>query len=369
MKKLAVGLMSGTSGDGVSLALCTFNKRTFELLGYKTFPYPPALSKKILQGPSLKANEISQLNMQLGIFFADSTQKFLRQLRIATSRVSVIGSHGQTIYHGPKDDPRNTLQIGEPSFMAEQTGIPVVADFRMRDLAAGGGGAPLIPFFDRYFFGSGRLRAMQNIGGISNVAVVGRSIPLIAFDIGPGNCLIDLAVQSRTKNRLLFDGAGKIARKGKINMKAVKAMLSHPYFRKRPPKSTGRELFNGAFIPSALKKEKFENLVASLTYFTAAAITDSYRKFIKYPFSEVVVSGGGALNLTLMNHLRNLLKPVPVRPISKWGIPVQAKEPIAFAFFALKALEGKTNHSPEGTGAKRASILGKIIPGKNHATA
>ncbi len=361
--------MSGTSGDGVSLVLCSFNARQFKLRGYRTFPYPSALAKKILQGPSLRANEISQLNMSLGIYFADSIQKFLKTLGIAPSRVTVIGSHGQTIYHGPKDNPPNTLQIGEPSVIAERTGIPVVADFRMRDIAAGGEGAPLIPFFDRYFFGQRKPRALQNIGGIANVTLVGRSVPLIAFDTGPGNCLIDLVVQKKTKGRLNFDRSGKIAQSGKINLKAIKAMSNHPYLQKKPPKSTGRELFNEGFIPSSLKNETFENLVATLTYFTALTIAKSYGQFIRYPLSEVIVSGGGALNHTLMNHLSQLLTPVPVRSIAEFGIPVQAKEPLAFAFFGLQALEGKTNHAPEGTGARRACILGKIIPGGNHATA
>ncbi len=369
MKKLAIGLMSGTSGDGVSLALCSFNKRQFQLLGYKTFSYPSALSNKILQGPSLKANEISQINMSLGIFFADSIQKFLKALRMAPSRIAVIGSHGQTIYHGPKDNPPNTFQIGEPSVIAERTGIPVVADFRMRDIAAGGEGAPLIPFFDRYFFSQGKPRALQNIGGIANVTVVGKSVPLIAFDTGPGNCLIDLAVQKRTKGHLNFDRSGKMARRGKINFQVIEKMLKHPYFEKKPPKSTGRELFNHEFIPSSLKKDKFENLIATLTYFTALTIAKSYRQFIRYPLSEVIVSGGGTFNQTLLNHLSQLLTPVPVRSIAEFGIPVQAKEPIAFAFFALQALEGKINHAPEGTGAQKACILGKIIPGGNHAAA
>ncbi len=361
--------MSGTSGDGVSLVLCSFNKRQFKLHGYRTFPYPSALAKKILQGPSLRANEISQLNMRLGIFFADSVQKFLKKLRIAPFRIVVIGSHGQTIYHGPKDNPPNTLQIGEPSVIAERTGIPVVADFRMRDIAAGGEGAPLIPFFDRYFFGQGKPRALQNIGGIANVTLVGKGVPLIAFDTGPGNCLIDLAVQKKTKRRLNFDRSGKIARRGKINFKLVERMTNHSYFKTKPPKSTGRELFNDGFIPSELKKDKFENLIATLTYFTAHSIRESYRRFIKQSASEIIVSGGGALNRTLMNHLSDLFRPIPVRSILEFGIPVQAKEPLAFAFFALQSLEDKINHAPEGTGAKRACILGKIIPGRHYNAA
>ena len=363
MKKLAVGLMSGTSGDGVSLALCAFNEHGFELLGYRTYRYPDWLYREILEGPDLKTPQISRLHVILGKYFARSISHFLKKLRLPPSKITVIGSHGQTLYHGPKDRPANTMQIGEPSLVAEQTGIPVVADFRARDIAAGGEGAPLIPFFDHYFFGGGKTRALQNIGGIGNVTVVGKSQPTVAFDTGPGNCLIDWAVWQTTRHRLKYDRSGKIARRGKIISSAVEEMIKHPYFKKKPPKSTGRELFNKEFIPRLLLKEKPENLIATLTYFTAYSIGDSYRRFIPHPLSEIIVSGGGAFNQTLMSHLTHLFTPVPVRPISDYGIPVQAKEPMAFAFFALRALEGKINHWPQGTGAKKACVLGKIIPG------
>lgn len=362
MKKLALGLMSGTSGDGVSIAAATFRNRSFKLHRYETFAYPLSLSKKIIEGPYLRAGEISKLNIVLGEFFAKTILKFLKKSRLSRDQISVIGSHGQTIYHGPSDEPMNTLQIGEPSMIAERTGIPVVADFRMRDIAAGGEGAPLIPFFDEYFFGVARVRALQNIGGIANVTVVGPSKTPLAFDTGPGNCLIDWAVQKITRGRLRFDRSGKIAHRSAIDMKAVSEMADHPYFKKKPPKSTGRELFNENFIPKRLRKENSENLVATLTYFTAHSIRESYRKFIPDPLSEIIISGGGALNHTLMSHLRTLFHPVPVRSIEDWGIPVQAKEPVAFAFFALRAIEGKINHHPDGTGAKHSTILGKIIP-------
>jgi anhydro-N-acetylmuramic acid kinase len=364
MKELAVGLMSGTSGDGVSLVLCTFPHRKIELLGYETFPYPSVLYEKIVSGPYLKANEVSRLNIVLGEFFAKAILRFLRKMRISPSQIAVVGSHGQTLYHGPQDNPRNTLQIGEPSMIAERTGIPVVADFRMRDLAAGGEGAPLIPFFDRYFFGQGKARAMQNIGGIANVTVVGKSHAPIAFDTGPGNCLMDWAVQKITRGRSKYDKDGKIARRGKVDMKAVKEMYGHPYFKKRPPKSTGRELFHDRFIPKSLRTDQTENLVSTLTYFTAYAVRESYRRFIPYAISEIIVSGGGALNRTLMRYLTHLFVPTPVRSLAEFHIPVQAKEPVAFGFFALQALKGKTNHLPQGTGAKKACVLGKIIPGE-----
>lgn len=354
--------MSGTSADGVSLAICEFQNRRFRLLHYQTFSYPENLRRQILKGRFLKADEISRLNFSLGRFFADQTVKFLKQARISFSRVAVIGSHGQTIYHGPNDSPPNTFQIGEPSFLKERTGISVVSDFRPGDIVCGGQGAPLISFFDDYFFGGGPARALQNIGGIGNVTVVGKSISPVAFDTGPGNCLIDFAIQKITKGRLSFDRGGDFSVGGRIHEKAIQQMLNHPYFRQKPPKSTGREIFNESFIPSYLWKAKPEDLIATLTYFTAKTIHHSYQSFVRTTIREIIVSGGGAFNLTLMNHLKNLFSPIPVRSIKNWGLHAQAKEPAAFAFFALRAIHGETNHLPQTTGARKAVILGKIIP-------
>lgn len=362
---LALGLMSGTSADGVSLALASFQSRKIKVLTQKTYPYPPVLRKILLGAGNLKTPGISQLNVTLGKYFADCAVRFIKKSRQKPSKIKVIGSHGHTVWHAPASSslPSHTLQIGEPSFMAERTGIPVVADFRMRDLAAGGEGAPLIPHFDDYFFGGGPLRALQNIGGIGNVTLVGKSVkPVAAFDTGPGNCLMDWAVQKITGGRLQYDRGGKIAARGSVHAKTVVEMSRHPYFLKHPPKSTGRELFNETFIPRTLLKERPENLMATLTYFTAHTIYESYKRFLPSYLSEIIVSGGGALNPVLMKLLKKLFAPVPVCTIEEFGIPVQAKEPAAFAFFALRALEGKINHAPSGTGARRACILGKIIP-------
>jgi anhydro-N-acetylmuramic acid kinase len=361
--KLALGIMSGTSCDGVSIALAGFTGRSFKLLHETTFPYPPKLKQTLLNGNALTAPEISRLNVELGIYFADCTLKFLKKWNINCADVRTIGSHGHTLFHAGGDDPAHTLQIGEASYVAEKAGIAVVSDFRMRDLAAGGEGAPLIPYFDQFFFGGGKPKALQNIGGIANVTVVGNGVTPFAFDTGPGNCLIDLTVQKMTRGRQPYDTSGKIAAQGKIDQTAVKQMLKHIYFQKKPPKSTGRELFNEHFIRHYLKgKRRLEDTVATLTYFTAASIHQSYQKFLPGRLSEILVSGGGALNLFLMAHLKQLFAPLSVRSFEESGLPAQAKEPVAFAFFALQAIERKINHLPEGTGAKGARILGKIIP-------
>lgn len=358
--KYALGLMSGTSGDGLSIALAGFSGKTCQVLAYKTYPYPAELSKKLSRAAELKTPELSLLNAELGIFFTKKALEFLKTESVKSSSIEVIGSHGHTVFHAGADKIPHTFQVGEPSYLAEALNIPVVSDFRPRDIAAGGSGAPLIPFFDQHFWGD-KVRALQNIGGIANVTVVGGA-QLTAFDTGPGNCLIDWAVQKMTRGKQSYDKSGKIAARGKINLNAVKKMMSHAYFSKRPPKSTGRELFNENLIPAPLRKSNPEDLIATLTYFTAYSIYAGYQKWIKDPIREVIVSGGGAYNLTLMTHLIKLFAPVPVVSIEHYKIHAQAKEPAAFAFFALQALEGKINHSPEGTGAGHAAILGKITP-------
>lgn len=382
--------MSGTSGDGVSAAIVSFKNRTFKLLTYETFPYSPSMREKIRRALELRTPEISTLNFQLGRVFADAALKIIRKSRIRREKIAVIGSHGQTIYHGPRDRIPSTYQIGEAAVIAEKTGIPVVSDFRPQDIAAGGEGAPLIPFFDHYFYGGGPLRAFQNIGGIANVTIVGKGLKQpIAFDTGPGNGLIDLAIQKITKGKLSHDPFGKWAARGKTDINKVRSMMRHPFFRRQPPKSTGREEFGEGFFcrhfGASLSKRPF-NVLATLTYFTALSIFESLRNPnlpITPPLSpssaqgesvsggggegkggwgikEMIVSGGGVKNLTLMHHLKELFSPLPVRSIEEWGIPAQAKEPMAFAFFALRALEGRINHFPSATGARHAMILGKL---------
>jgi len=362
-KKLALGLMSGTSADGLSLALAEFEQRTFKLHAYTTVSYPTPLVKRILSASNLRTPQLSQLNFELGHFFADQTATFLKKTQTAPKSVAVIGSHGQTVYHGPNDKPANTLQIGEPALIAQKTGIPVVADFRPGDIAAGGSGAPLIPFFDDYFFSEKQGRALQNIGGIANVTFLKKGRTPVAFDNGPGNALMDLAMLKISNGKKTFDKNGQLARKGAILPSVLKQLQRHRYFKKEPPKSTGRELFNTSFLPANLWREKPEDVLATLTYFTAWAIADSYFAFIPFELGEVLVSGGGALNPVLMEHLKNLLYPADVRSMEELKIPSQAKEPIAFAFLALRAIQGKVNHLPQTTGAKHTCILGKIIHG------
>lgn len=363
---LALGLMSGTSADGVSAALGSFSGHNFKLLGHTTCAYPPTVVERIKKSPHLSVVDISQLNFEIGDVFAQSALKLLKKLHVPIEKVDCIGSHGQTIYHGPRDATPNTLQIGEPAVIAERTGLPVVSNFREQDIAAGGEGAPLIPFFDHYFYGQGPRRAFQNIGGIANVTITGDGlVHPIAFDTGPGNCLMDLATTLISHGKEPYDHNGARAKQGKIDMMVVNTMIAHPYFKRPPPKSTGLELFNTKFLMDhvgPLLKSHPNDAIATLMYFTALSIQESYRSFVfqRHSIKEVVVSGGGAHNKTLMHKLECLFAPIPVISIEKWGVPAQAKEPLAFAFFGLRAFHHKVNHEPTVTGAKAARVLGRI---------
>ena len=360
---LALGLMSGTSCDGISAALASFSGRTLRVLAERTRPYPATLSRRLLRAAELSAPALSSLHMELGGEFAAAASGLLRMARVSPSRVAVIGSHGHTVYHGPADPLPSTLQLGSPAVIAERTGLPVVADFRPRDIAAGGEGAPLVPYFDESFFGGGPVRALQNIGGIANVTVVGRGVTACAFDTGPGNCLIDAIIRRASRGRLRCDVSGRLARRGRIDHQAVARLWRHPYFHRPPPKSTGRELFHEAWLRQTLGRHlcgRLPDTLATLTYFTAYAIAQSLRRFTKHRLREVIVSGGGVHNRTLMDHLTRLLAPVPVHSIARYGIPVQAKEPVAFAFLALRALAGRRNHLPQTTGAGHGCTLGAL---------
>jgi len=362
---LALGLMSGTSCDGASAALVDFRGRRFRLRAFRTAPYPAPVTALLHRACELTTAAASQLNVLLGELFASAAVVLLRRARVSCRDVAVIGSHGHTVHHGPDEPIPSTLQLGEPAVIAERTGIPVVADFRMRDLAAGGQAAPLVPFFDDHFFGGGRPRALQNLGGIGNVTLVGRGLTPLAFDTGPGNCLLDAVVRRFSRVRQAYDAGGRMAARGRVDLAAVRRMWGHPYFRRPPPKSTGRELFNEAWLAETFGRRWGTHgldVLATVTYFTAYSIAESYRRFLPVQPREVMVSGGGVRNQTLMRYLAELLRPIPVRSIERYGLPAQAKEPAAFAFLALRTVRGRINHLPSTTGASGPRILGALTP-------
>jgi anhydro-N-acetylmuramic acid kinase len=304
---------------------------------------------------------LSRANVLLGEAFADVAAAVCE---FARPRIDLIASHGQTILHAPEGAPPHTLQIGEPSLIAERTGVTTVADFRPRDMAAGGQGAPLVPFFDHFVFSGQAPVAMVNIGGISNVTWVERSLRRVrATDIGPGNCMIDEATRAATKGRMAYDSGGDLARQGRLDGALLKRFQAHPFLARKAPKSACRSDFVPDFLHKTcrrwLKRDPLR-VVSTTTFFAAETIARSVRGA-----ARVIVSGGGVFNTTLMEHLKDLLHPAPVHSIAEFGWPPLAKEPAAFALLGYRALLGLGNTLPGATGAARSVPAGKILPGAN----
>ncbi|HEX8691275.1 MAG TPA: anhydro-N-acetylmuramic acid kinase [Longimicrobium sp.] len=379
---LLVGLMSGTSLDGVDAALVEVEGEHADdvrarVLHSLTLPYGEerraAIHDAILRG---SAEALCGLHAQVGEWLAEAVLKVCAEAGVAPERVDAVGSHGQTVWHRPPTEEKRgaTLQLGDPATIAERTGCTVVADFRVRDMAAGGQGAPLVPWVDRVLFAApGRARALQNIGGVGNVTRVppkGSQEPVFAFDTGPGNALIDAAVEIATGGRLTFDRDGKLAARGEVDAALLDELLAHPYFAAPPPKSTGREEFGRPFVERLAEAVRPEgdrdwlDLVATLTELTARSIADAYRRWVvPRGVDEVVVSGGGANNPTLMARIRDLLAPLPVLGGDALGVDPDAKEAVAFALLAWAHLRGIPANVPEATGAAGPRVLGSLTPG------
>jgi anhydro-N-acetylmuramic acid kinase len=374
------GLMSGTSVDGVDVTVVDITRRKVQLLAFDVFPYPTALRREILRlcrPESSRLDNICHYNFVLGEVFADAIIKLCSKSGIPLSSIDLVGSHGQTIYHNPRGGRHNrktigsTLQIGEPSVIAQRTGITTVADFRPRDMAAGGEGAPLVPYADYILFGHNRLsRAVQNIGGIANVTFLprgGKLDDIIAFDTGPGNVVIDSIIRLISTDRRRFDPAGKMAAKGTVNKRLLNEMLRHPFSRRRPPKSTGREEFGSTFATRIYQKATQKglsnnDLVATVTAFTANSIAQAYNKFLPTMPDEVILCGGGSHNNTLVEMLRSELPNAKMLSTEDFSISVDAKEAVSFAILAWATIKGSTNNVPGATGADQPVVLGKIIP-------
>lgn len=374
------GLMSGTSIDGVDIAVVDITKQKVDLLVFDVFPYPNALRKEILHlcnPETALLDNICHYNFVLGEVFADAIIKLCSKSGIPLKSIDLVGSHGQTIYHNPrgkrysKKTIRSTLQIGEPSVIAQRTGITTVADFRPRDMAAGGEGAPLVPYADYILFGHNRSsRAVQNIGGIANVTFLPRSCKhndIVAFDTGPGNMVIDGVIRFISDDRRRFDSGGKIAAKGTVNKRLLNEMLRHSFLRRRPPKSTGREEFGISFTKKIYKQAVAKgmanaDIVATVTAFTAKSIAQAYSRFLPTIPDEVILCGGGSRNNTLVEMLRCELPDAKMCSTDDFGISVDAKEAVSFAVLAWATIKGLTNNVPGVTGAERPVIMGKIIP-------
>ncbi len=371
--------------DGVDAALVELRGPAegprVRLLAFVTIPYPAWLRFRLLQiaaeNPS-SAGEISQLNFLLGAAFAEAAVRVCRKAGVSPKRLTVIGSHGQTIAHNPgfthpllsASRPwRNTLQIAEPALIAERTGAPVVADFRTADVAAGGQGAPLVPMVDYVLLRDARLGTVAlNIGGIANITVIpARAAPegVFGFDTGPGNMLMDGLVQHFKRGERTYDAGGRLAARGKVLAPLLQEALAFPFFRRRPPKSAGREQFGDWFLKRYFlrrRRARFEDLLRTATELTARSIAGALEQFVfpRVKVDRLVVSGGGARNRTLLERLRSLLPGVRVELSDKYGLPVDAKEAIAFALLADRTTHGLPGNLPSVTGARRTVVLGKL---------
>ena len=358
-KNIALGLMSGTSCDG--LTICAIQIRPFRVLCFKNYPYSRKLQTRLLKANCLPASQVSALHFELGRLYAQKTKLFLKQFSLPAKKLFCVGMHGQTIYHGPTDQIPNTLQIAEPSFLSVLLAVPVVSNFREKDIALGGQGAPLIPFFDEFMFGKGAPKILLNLGGIANLSIVGKGIKTIGFDCGPANTLMDIACAKYIGKP--FDKNGQLAAKGSPDIQWVAQLLKQPFFQQKPPKSLDKNTFGTDYLKTyfpQFRKKRICDLLATLNYFTAASIAQAITRFV--PVSQrkqIIVSGGGAANITLLNNLRKLTG-LPVQISEQLGINPQAKEAAAFALMAAYALQGKVNHCPYATGAKQKTILGRI---------
>jgi anhydro-N-acetylmuramic acid kinase len=379
-KMRAVGLMSGTSADGVDAAVVEIDRGKVRLLAFDTFAYPAALRRQILdlcRPESARLDDICHYNFVLGEVFADAVIKLCSKSGISLSSIDLIGSHGQTIYHQPSGGRyggrmiRSTLQIGESSVIAQRTGVTTVADFRPRDMAAGGEGAPLVPYADYVLFKHKRLtRAVQNIGGIANVTFLpagSAQDDIIAFDTGPGNMVIDGIIQLISGGKKRCDMGGKTAAQGTVDKQLLGELLRHPFFRRRPPKSTGREEFGAAFAERIYRQAGRKGLadadiVATVTALTATSIAQAYRRFLPTMPEELILCGGGSHNRTLVEILHAEMPDVKMLSTDDFGISVDAKEAVSFAILAWATIKGMTNNVPVATGAKKPVILGKIVP-------
>jgi anhydro-N-acetylmuramic acid kinase len=377
---IVVGLMSGTSVDGIDAAVVDITQDgealQVRVLGYAESPIDEQLRQRIhaLFSPEQsRIDEVCEVNVLLGEAFASAAAMAISQTGV---RADLVASHGQTVWHQvAPGHTRSTLQLAEPSVIAERLGVTTIADFRPRDIAAGGQGAPLASWGDALLFGDQQLsRAVQNIGGIGNVTWVppgGQWEAMLAFDTGPGNTLIDHAAWRLSGGMQRFDVDGALAASGRVDDEQLAELLDHPYFPAQPPKSTGRELFGAQlvdpFIDRCLQRRlTTADILATLTAFTAHSIADQYRRFLPGRPDEVVVGGGGSRNPVLMQLLSQLLDPAQIRLHEEFGLPSLGREAVYFALMGHEALHGRPNTVPSCTGATHAVVMGKLVPGANY---
>jgi anhydro-N-acetylmuramic acid kinase len=392
-RMVVAGVMSGTSADGVDVAVCRISPSRVEggtpvvkLLGHVGVAYPKAVRAAVLgamDAYAISVAELARLNWRLGEVYADAVEKAQSSVGV---KIGLVGCHGQTVYHQGAAEKylgralRVTWQMGEASVIAERLRVPVISDFRPADVAAGGQGAPLVPMLDYCMFRSAKVsRVLLNLGGIGNLTAIPAGVGVdgvMAFDTGPGNMVIDDCMRRLYERD--FDKGGIVAGTGNVLKDVVEEVLKEGYFSALPPKSCGREQFGEAFVSRFIamcrkaggREDRDEDVVATATALTAASVVDAYRRFVwghvgqAAPLAQVefVVAGGGTKNDVLMGLLRNGLEPlkVKVRMMEELGVPAQAKEAVAFALTAWLSWNGLPGNVPAATGARRAVVLGKI---------
>lgn len=388
---LVVGVMSGTSADGVDVALARvsgggWSQLRGSLLAHTTLPFEPSVRKEVLrvaENGAITAGELSQLNFRLGQIFGEAVVVACKKFRVQLESVELIGSHGQTIFHQGNPVPyfgsktASTLQIGEGAVIAAKTGVNTISDFRTADVAVGGQGAPLVPYVDYLLYANKKQgRVSLNLGGIGNITVLpaaGKASAVYAFDTGPGNMIIDALVWHLTRGRKRFDEDARIARQGRSNEKLLTEMMKDPYLKAKPPKSTGREYYGRQYVEKLLKLGRRvgaspDDLIRTATIFTALSVVDAIRRFVvrRTKIEQVIVSGGGAHNPVIMVQLAAALAPIQVMASSELGVDPDAKEAFAFGLLAYETWHRRDGNLPSATGAQRGTILGKIsfAPGR-----
>jgi len=382
-----VGLMSGTSLDGIDAALLEIGGSTasgvsapWELLAFVTVPHAEGRRERLRAAAEdrLTTSALCRLHVELGHWLADGVEAVCRRAGVAPGALEAVGSHGQTVWHDPPvgGGEGASLQIGSAAVLAERTGAPIVSDFRARDLAAGGEGAPLVPFADRFLFSApDRRRALQNLGGMANVTLLpplGSDEAILAFDTGPGVVLLDAAARMATAGRLSCDEDGRLAAMGAVDGRLLEALLGTPFLDRPPPRSTGRELFGTPLVArlarerelvEGLPEEGWPDLLATLTAFTARTVGDAYRRWVvPRGVDEVFLTGGGAHNPALVRALGAELGTLPVRPGRELGMDPDAREAAAFAVLAWAHLRGEPANVPAATGARGPRVLGSFTP-------
>ena len=380
--RLVVGLMSGTSADGVDAALCRITGHgtasKIEQLGFVFQPFTGEIRREILRlasGNSACAADFCKMNFLLGELYVQAVEALCSQTGVRAEQIDLIGSHGQTFWHIPLPETylghsfRSTFQLGEGSVLAQRFGCPVVSDFRVRDVAADGLGAPLVPYSEFLIYRSEtECVALQNIGGIGNITCLlpaCRLEDVFAFDTGPGNMVMDAVTARLTDGAAAYDAGGALAAQGQVSEKLLRHMLNDPYLAQRPPKTTGRERYGAEYTASLCASAGAEGIrlldvLATATRFTAECIAAAVRDYAPEPPARLIVGGGGALNAALMQHIRQLLPVCRVMTNEELGFDGNAKEALAFAILANEAIFAHANNVPSVTGAKHPVVMGKI---------